>query len=183
MLDAIAFDAAYRKYANALVKQACRLTQGNRDAEDMAQDAWLALWRGRDGIDLSFGVWGWLVRVLKRIWWQRCNPVRYIREDGAKARMPGPVEVQESEAPEREADVGQEDAVMRAALSRAIEGMAKPNGRPVSDAMKSTMRLAKTLDFPSEIAKARGVATSTAETMLMRGIEAIRRAWRLDKEE
>jgi len=179
MLDAIAFDAAYRRHASALAAVSARLTNGSADAEDIAQDAWLALWRGREGIDLSFGVWGWLVRTLKRSWWHRCNPVRYIRQDGAKARMPGPIEVEESASPELEADGGQEGAVMRAALSSAIESMTKPSGRPVSDAMKNTMRLATTLDFPSEIAKARGVATSTVETMLSRGVEIIRRAWRI----
>lgn len=160
MLDALAFDTAYRKYARALRWRVHTITDGSADAEDVAHDAWAEAWKARDNLELP-GLWSWLVRVAKRCWWWRINP--------DKGRHDRPIMVPVEEAASETVEGEQEAVAQRAQIESAADSL----GPAQRDAVKLTLAGMNQRD----IADAKDASVAAVGMALRLGIKRLREKW------
>ena len=163
MLDALAFDTAYRKYARALLWRVRSITDGSSDADDVAHDAWAEAWKARNNLELP-GLWGWLVRVAKRCWWWRINP--------DKGRHDRPIMVPVEEAAGETVEGEQEAVAQRAQIESAADSM----GPAQRDAVLGTMAGLGT----GEMARMRGQSGSAVTLSLRTAVKRLREKWRIE---
>jgi RNA polymerase sigma-70 factor, ECF subfamily len=65
--DANTFEDAYRRYFPVIVGKCKRMLGDTSDAQDVAQDAFARLWRGRDRLQGELAVSAWLYRTCTRL--------------------------------------------------------------------------------------------------------------------
>lgn len=163
MLDALAFDAAYRQYAKSLKRVAERVTHGSADAEDVAQDAWVQAWKGRGDIEAE-SVWGWLCRVVRRVWWHRVNRVQ--------GRQKAPEMIALDGAPEEVINEPQHTEAQRTQIADAGASLNKANAFAIKAAFAG-------LDS-ADVAQARGISLQAATEAMRRAVVMLRKKWRLE---
>jgi RNA polymerase sigma-70 factor (ECF subfamily) len=176
MLDALAFDAAYRAWNKRLRAVSYRVTGESADAEDIAQEAWIEAWKAREQID-GAGFWRWLCRVVKRVWWHRINRV--------KGRNKAPDMLPIEEAPEGIIDMPQHHEAQQIQVLEAIDTLRVPTprgtaGKPASESMKQTAILTLGGWSAVEIADHRRVSAAAVKDTLAKAILALRKKWRLE---
>lgn len=163
MLDALAFDAAYRAWSKRLRNVAYRVSNESADAEDIAQDAWIEAWKAKDQID-GPGFWRWLVRVVKRMWWHRLNRVQ--------GRNKAPEMLPIEEAPEGVIDMPQHHEAQKAEIMEA--------GAELNEARAFAVKAAFAGLDSADVAQVRGVSLQAATEAMRKAVAMLRKKWRLE---
>ena len=65
--NADVFEDTYRRYFPVIVSKCRRMLGGTSEAQDVAQDAFARLWRGRDQLQDELAVSAWLYRTCTRL--------------------------------------------------------------------------------------------------------------------
>ncbi|MCU0280298.1 MAG: sigma-70 family RNA polymerase sigma factor [Acidimicrobiia bacterium] len=164
--DERAFACLYDRHARVAWALAHRLLGERTAAEDLVQEAFLALWRGAAGYRPSRGgVRTWLLAILRN------RGIDRLRTQGAQARRQGLLEQEEqvlrpAGAPAEEAALG---AVQGQAVRRALAQL--------PDDQREVLRLAYYGGFTHhEIADLLGVPLGTVKSRMRLGLERVRRA-------
>jgi RNA polymerase sigma-70 factor (ECF subfamily) len=116
--DAEAFAALFERHRVSVFGFLARLT-GRRDAaEDLLQETFFRLWRGRDGYRAAGQFRAWLFTIARRLAVDRARRERAVWEEGAEAlaSLPGP---DRSDQPAAAQDLA---ARLEAALARLAPG-------------------------------------------------------------
>ena len=99
--DADTFENMYRRYFPVIVCKCRRMLGGTSEAQDVAQDAFARLWRGRDQLQGDLAVSAWLYRTCTRLAIDTLRQRR--RGPGLSAGAESPIEelVADEAGPER----------------------------------------------------------------------------------
>ncbi len=158
--DAAALPLAYEEFGRLVYAVARRLV-GERDAADVAQEAWLAAWRGSRRFRPAAGsLAGWLVGItrFKAIDHLRRAGRRPVESDGDNLAVLA--DLRETGAAEAVAE--------RLLVSDALDRL---DGRP-----RAVLELAFYSDLThQEIAERTGVPLGTVKSDIRRGLERLRR--------
>jgi RNA polymerase sigma-70 factor (ECF subfamily) len=155
-----AFDELVRRHQASIVSLARALTRGSADAEDIAQEVFVRVWRSLHGFrgDSTFRTW--LHRVAVNVIHSHHGRLARIRRVFmAPAAEPGSSDPVES-ASDR-VDV-ENDVVMRDAIDKALGSL------PEELRVAVTLRDVQGLDY-REIAKVLGIPIGTVESRIFRG--------------
>jgi len=163
-----AFDDLVRRHQVAIVSLARALTNGSADAEDIAQEVFLRVWRSLRGFrgDSSFRTW--LHRVAVNVIHSHHGRVSRLRRmfQAAPAESAGPP----GEDPiERAADPLnlESDVVLRDAIDKALASL------PEELRVAVTLRDVQGLDY-REIASVLDVPIGTVESRIFRGRQRLK---------
>lgn len=167
MIDAATFDWAYRQYSRALVGVSRRMTNDSADAEDIAQSAWMRLWKYREPV-WKEAIWTLLRRYLRYEYWSKRND-----------RVAGG-EVEEERAPERLVEHGGDEVVAAKELHAGIDAMTVTSGAPAPDSMKTVVKLVLLHDDGPTVARIRGVSKQSVAQTMKSVIASLRRQWRIE---
>jgi RNA polymerase sigma-70 factor (ECF subfamily) len=152
--DAEAFEAIYDRHAPAAFSLARRICRDQGVAEDIVQDAFLSLWRGRDRYDAARGqVRTWLLGIVHN------SAIDRLRRSGVHERRRASAEGIEDrlEAPERtEEEVAQREEAteVRGALCNLPEEQRRVIELAYFDGLTHT-QIASMLDQPVGTVKGR----------------------------
>src|SRR5438067_13247954 len=156
--DMDAFEALYRTYWQRLYAFAFRYVRSKEDAEEVAQEVFFRIWRGREHWVPAGAVRNYLYLAVR-------NAARDRLERAAVARRwrgrVGPV----AAATEIESDL--EAAELVAAVERALAEL------PSKRAVVCRLRLIDGLSY-AQIADRLGICEKTVETQLARGLKFLR---------
>jgi RNA polymerase sigma-70 factor, ECF subfamily len=160
--DTQAFADLVRRHQDRVYGMALRATGRSEDAEDLAQEVFLSVFRGLEGFkgDAQFTTW------LYRIAWNRCAD--WLRRNRKPGRRTAPLEEADGLADGRAdpaAEVIGEDDRLR--LRRAIDGL--------EEHYRSVVELAgiQGLSY-AEVGAALGLPVKTVETRLYRARRLLR---------
>jgi len=162
--DVEAFGALVRRFQDRVFTVALRLTRNRATAEDMAQQALLRAWQGRQAYDPRWCVSTWLYRIVTNL----CVD-EHRRRARAASLLP-------AAAPSRVAPAHQalEERETRNRLNGALRGL--PRGQ------QAVMVLRYLDDLPyAEIGRICGLPVNTVKSHLRRAKAALRKeliAWR-----
>ena len=170
--DADAFDTLYRELAPELRAFAFRHVRSREAAVEIVHDVFLALWRGRDELEVRGGVRAYLYAATRNraLDWLAREEVRRRwgdREAGRAADVGAEVGADGVAEAVAEAERAE---VLRAVL-QAIEEM--PERRRVVCSLR--WREGRSL---AEIALSLGISQKTVETQLSRGLKELRERFR-----
>ena len=159
-----AFDDLVRRHQVSIVSLARALTNGSADAEDLAQEVFLRVWRSLRGFrgDSTFRTW--LHRVAVNVIHSHHGRVSRLR------RLFQPAPAEPSDDPiERAADPVdvESDVVMRDAIDRALASL------PEELRVAVTLRDVQGLDY-KEIAAVLDVPIGTVESRIFRGRQRLK---------
>ena len=159
-----AFDDLVRRHQVSIVSLARALTNGSADAEDLAQEVFLRVWRGLRGFrgDSTFRTW--LHRVAVNVIHSHHGRVSRLR------RLFQPAPAGPAEDPiERAADPlnVESDLVLRDAIDRALASL------PEELRVAVTLRDVQGLDY-KEIAAVLEVPIGTVESRIFRGRQRLK---------
>ena len=159
-----AFDDLVRRHQVSIVSLARALTNGSADAEDLAQEVFLRVWRSLRGFrgDSTFRTW--LHRVAVNVIHSHHGRVSRLR------RLIPPAPVEPAEHPlERAADPVdvESDLVLRDTIDRALASL------PDELRVAVTLRDVQGLDY-KEIAAVLEVPIGTVESRIFRGRQRLK---------
>jgi len=160
-----AFDELVRRHHVSIVSLARALTNGSADAEDIAQDVFLRVWRSLRGFRGDSMFRTWLHRVAVNVIHSHHGRVARLRRlvqtpvgdpdrDDPIERAPDPVNVES-------------DVVMRDAIDKALASL------PEELRIAVTLRDVQGLDY-REIAKVLDVPIGTVESRIFRGRQRLK---------
>ena len=163
-----AFDDLVRRHQVSIVSLARALTNGSADAEDLAQEVFLRVWRGLKGFrgDSTFRTW--LHRVAVNVIHSHHGRVSRLR----RLIQPPPMESDagwDQDPVERAADPVnvESDFVLRDAIDRALASL------PDELRVAVTLRDVQGLDY-KEIASVLEVPIGTVESRIFRGRQRLK---------
>jgi len=155
-----AFDELVRRHQASIVSLARALTRGSADAEDIAQEVFVRVWRSLRGFrgDSTFRTW--LHRVAVNVIHSHHGRLSRIRRVFmAPAAEPGSSDPVESASDSVDVE---NDVVMRDAIDKALGSL------PEELRVAVTLRDVQGLDY-REIAKVLGIPIGTVESRIFRG--------------
>ncbi len=153
-----AFGAVVRRYQDRVFTVALRLTRHRETAEDMAQQAFLRAWQGRQSYDPRWRVSTWLYRIVTNL----C-----IDEGRRRARAAA---VSPMFGPNRSADA--HDLLEAREMRERLNGSLKK----LPNAQRTVLVLRYMDDLsPAEIGKICGLPVNTVKSHLVRGRAALRK--------
>jgi RNA polymerase sigma-70 factor (ECF subfamily) len=161
-----AFDDLVRRHQVAIVTLARALTNGSADAEDLAQDVFVRVWRSLHGFrgDSTFRTW--LHRIAVNVIHSHHGRVSRLRqlfpatkasddpEDDPIERAPDPIDMET-------------DVVLRDAIDKALAAL------PEELRVAVTLRDVQGLDY-KEIAGVLGIPIGTVESRIFRGRQRLK---------
>ena len=161
-----AFDDLVRRHQVSIVSLARALTNGSADAEDLAQDVFVRVWRSLHGFrgDSTFRTW--LHRIAVNVIHSHHGRVSRLRqlfpatkasddpEDDPIERAPDPIDMET-------------DVVLRDAIDKALAAL------PEELRVAVTLRDVQGLDY-KEIAGVLGVPIGTVESRIFRGRQRLK---------
>ena len=156
--DLNAFEALYRTYWPRLYAFAFRYLHSKDDAQDVTQEVFFRIWRGRADWVPTGAVSNYLHCAIR-------NAARDRLERGAAARRYGKRIVQLAKTSETQPDL--EAAELAIAVERALADL------PPKRSAVCRLRLIDGLSY-AEIAGRLGISTKTVETQLARGLKFLR---------
>ena len=160
--DMEAFEALYRAYWQRLYVFAFRYGHVKEDAEEVVQDVFFRIWRGRADWVPAGAVRNYLYLAVR-------NAARDRLERAAVARRWGGRVGQVARAAEIESEL--EAAEMVAAVQRALDDL------PPKRSAVCKLRLIDELSY-AQIAERLGISEKTVETQLARGLKFLRERMR-----
>src|SRR5213593_3222547 len=162
--DMDAFEALYRTYWQRLYAFAFRYVHSQEDAEEVAQEVFFRIWRGREHWVPAGAVRNYLylaVRNAARDRLERAAVARRWGGRGGRGGRVGPV----ATAPEVQSSL--EAAELVAAVERALAEL------PPKRSAVCKLRLIDGLSY-AQIADRLGICEKTVETQLARGLKTLR---------
>jgi len=161
--DVDAFTALVSHYYTPLVRFATRLVGSRDGAEDVLQDVWLRIWRGRATLSADEPIRAYVFTAVRRA----CANVHRarVREDSAMGRMLGVV-VGEGEAERGVLDQIEHDE-MSMALQHAVDAL------PARCRDVWLLAREQGLSY-AEIASVLGISVNTVKTQMTRAMVALR---------
>lgn len=157
--DRDALAEVYRRFGPLVHTIAVRSVGSHHDAEDVTQQVFVALWRGRRSLDPSSGsLAGWLATVARR----RCADLhaersRRSREDRLLSES----------SPEIATGAHPEDAAERVVLARELEALGEPRSTIIRMAVVEDQR-------QQDIANALNLPLGTVKSHIRRGLLDLR---------
>lgn len=165
--DVEAFGALVRRFQDRVFTAALRLTRNRATAEDMAQQAFLKAWQGRQVYDARWRVSTWLYRIVTNL----CVD-EHRRRARATSLLPAALPARVAHPHE-----ALEEGETRNRLNGALRGL--PRGQ------RAVVVLRYLDDLPyAEIGRICGLPVNTVKSHLRRAKAALRRdlmAWREDR--
>ena len=162
-----AFDDLVRRHQVSIVTLARALTNGSADAEDLAQDVFVRVWRSLRGFrgDSTFRTW--LHRIAVNVIHSHHGRVSRLRQLFPPA--PRDVDEEMDDPIERARDPGdmEADVVLRDAIDKALAAL------PDELRVAVTLRDVQGLDY-KEIAGVLGVPIGTVESRIFRGRQRLK---------
>jgi RNA polymerase sigma-70 factor (ECF subfamily) len=161
--DMAAFEMLIRQYERYVYNLALRVTGNPDEAEDLAQQAFIRVWRGLPGFRGQARFSTWLYRIVTNL----C----YNRLPGLKAELAMAAEEEIPDLPDerQEVEASLISTELRAFLHRAIEKL------PGSYRLLLTLRHYQELSY-DEIAQVTGMPLGTVKTGIFRARQMLREA-------
>ncbi|CAM5418850.1 hypothetical protein GCM10010329_79320 [Streptomyces spiroverticillatus] len=161
--DEAALAAAYRRWGSLVYSLALRALRDPQDAEDTAQQVFLAAWRGRHGYDQTRGpLGGWLVGITRHAV-ADCLAAR-----ARQTRLTGLATAQQQDALRHPRSSESDDALNRVMLLETL-------GR-LSPVQRRLLGLAVWGDLTqTQIAEETGLPLGTVKSHIRRALHALRR--------
>jgi RNA polymerase sigma-70 factor, ECF subfamily len=159
--DMDAFEALYRTYWEPLYAFAFRYVHSKEDAEEVAQEVFLRIWRGRAHWVPAGAVRNYLYLAVRNAARDRLERAAVARRWGARQAWVGQI----ATASEIESDL--EAAELAAAVERALADL------PPKRSEVCGLRLIDGLSY-AQIAERLGICEKTVETQLARGLKFVR---------
>jgi RNA polymerase sigma-70 factor, Bacteroides expansion family 1 len=156
--DDAAFAAIFRAHYPGLVRSATHLLRDRAQAEEIAQEVMLELWRRRDALVLTGALATYLHQATRNRALNRLRHERTVLRSVPFVRPP-------SSAPD--ADEGAISRELRAAIAEALDGLSAPQ-REVFDLSR-----ARGLTY-AEIAALLGISVKTVEARMGRALRELR---------
>src|SRR5216110_78524 len=158
--DMDAFEALYRTYWQRLYAFAFRYVRSKEDAEEVAQEVFFRIWRGREHWVPAGAVRNYLYLAVRNAARDRLERAAVARRLGRGGRVG-----QLATAMEIESDLEAADLV--AAVQRALDEL------PPKRSAVCKLRLIDELSY-AQIAERLGIREKTVETQLARGLKFLR---------
>jgi len=162
--DAEAFEVLYERHSRVAFSLAFRMLGDRQSAEDLMQDAFLAVWRGAAGYSPTRGsVRNWILSILHN------RGVDRLRTLGAMSRRQEALQ---------QAHLGREDDPDAAALGigRALAGSVREELAGLPTEQFDVLKLAYYGGFThQEIAQMLGLPLGTVKSRMRLGLERLRR--------
>jgi|SRR5947208_4823576 len=159
--DMDAFETLYRAYWQRLYAFAFRYVHSKEDAEEVAQDVFFRIWRGRVDWVPAGAVRNYLYLAVRNAARDRLERAAVARRWGGRVGRVGPV----ATAPEIQSDL--EGAELVATVERALAEL------PPKRSEVCKLRLIDGLSY-AQIADRLGISEKTVETQLARGLKSLR---------
>src|SRR5437867_1834851 len=159
--DMDAFEALYRTYWQRLYSFAFRYVHSKEDAEEVAQEVFFRIWRGRAHWVPLGAVRNYLYLAVRNAARDRLERAAVARRGGGRGGRVGPV----ATAPEVQSSL--EAAELVAAVERALAEL------PPKRSAVCKLRLIDGLSY-AQIADRLGICEKTVETQLARGLKSLR---------
>lgn len=159
------FERLFRAHYPAIYAHCCRIVGSRQEAEDLAQEAFLRLYRQRFAPEGEHNVRAWLYKVATNLAYNALRDER--RREGRHQRAAGSTTAEEEDGDPAEATLRQDE---RAAVRGALAAL------PERQAQLLLLRHAG-LSY-REIGAALGVAAGSVGTLLARAQAAFERAYR-----
>src|SRR2546430_13649454 len=159
--DMDAFEALYRTYWQRLYSFAFRYVHSKEDAEEVAQEVFFRIWRGRAHWVPAGAVRNYLYLAVRNAARDRLERAAVARRWGGRVGRVGPV----ATAPEIQSDL--EGAELVATVERALAEL------PPKRSEVCKLRLIDGLTY-AQIADRLGIREKTVETQLARGLKFLR---------
>lgn len=158
--DAAAFEAFFRSHHGALVRYAESLVKDSSSARDLAQDAFVRIWEGRERIDPERSLESFAYRTVRNLCLNRIRD----RKNRDQLLAEG------YEAPSR-APSGPEELLGEARLAARLEEWIEA----LPDRQRQALRLSRFQGLShDEVAEAMGVSARTVNNHLVKALRAIR---------
>ena len=162
--DAEAFEVIYDRHSRVAYSLAFRLLGNRQSAEDLVQDALLAVWRGAGGYSSSRGsVRNWMLSILHN------RGVDRLRTLGAMSRRQDALEQVELRRPD-------EPDAATLGIGRAMAGSLREELSALPDEQHRVLKLAYYGGFTHlEISEMLGLPLGTVKSRMRLGLERLRR--------
>jgi len=162
--DAEAFEVVYDRHSRVAFSLAFRLLGDRQTAEDLVQDAFLALWRGAEGYSASRGsVRNWLLSILHN------RGVDRLRTLGAMSRRQEALEQVELRRPD-------EPDAATLGIGRAMAGSVREELATLPVEQHEVLKLAYYGGFTHhEISEMLDLPLGTVKSRMRLGLERLRR--------
>jgi RNA polymerase sigma-70 factor (ECF subfamily) len=162
--DPDAFEVIYERHSRVAYSLAFRLLGDRQLAEDLVQDAFLAVWRGAAGYASARGsVRNWMLSILHN------RGVDRLRTLGAMSRRQDALEQMELRRPD-------EPDAADLAISRALAGTVRDELRDLPSEQSEVLRLAYYGGFThQEISQMLQLPLGTVKSRMRLGLERLRR--------
>ena len=171
--DEASFELLLHRYRTPLVNFLYRMVRSREQAEDLAQDVFLRVYRAREDYVPSAKFTTWLFRIATNL---ALNSVRDNRYQKLEVSIDAPVTVDSEEGDERPLDIAEKHPNIEQHL---VEGARKKMIRHAIDKLPEKQRAAvllhkyQELDY-AEIAKILSCSESALKSLLFRAYEALR---------
>lgn len=159
--DAAAFDRLVVTYFNSMVRFAVAVLGGTDGAEDVAQEVFARIWRGRASWEVTGSVQGYLLTAVRHEAWNRRRGDRIRDRYGAALRLT------QGGDDAAVAPSGEEGIALRTDLAAVVERLPSRRRQVI------VLRYVEGLTFP-EIAGVLGVSVKAAEQLVMRTLRTLR---------
>jgi RNA polymerase sigma-70 factor (ECF subfamily) len=161
-----AFDVIHERYAER-VQRVCRRMLGNPDdAEEVAQETFLRVYRALGAFNGRYELGAWIARIATNA----C--LDHIRARSRRPVEPAPVEVLEHES--EAVDDGPEAALLRKAESRRVRKVLA--GLPPAHRAAIVLRDFEGLSY-DEVAVALGIGEAQVKALIYRARQGFKRSW------
>ena len=162
--DPDAFEVIYERHSRVAYSLAFRLLGDRQLAEDLVQDAFLAVWRGAGGYASARGsVRNWMLSILHN------RGVDRLRTLGAMSRRQDALEQMELRRPD-------EPDAAELAISHALAGTVRDELRDLPSEQSEVLRLAYYGGFThQEISQMLELPLGTVKSRMRLGLERLRR--------
>ena len=163
--EADAFEVIYERHSRVAYSLAFRLLGDRQLAEDLVQDAFLAVWRGAAGYALARGsVRNWMLSILHN------RGVDRLRTLAAMSRRQDALEQMEARRPE-------EPDAAELGIGRALAGTVREELRDLPSEQYEVLRLAYYGGFThQEISQMLQLPLGTVKSRMRLGLERLRRS-------
>lgn len=159
--DAAAFDRLVVTYFNAMVRLAAAVLGGVDGAEDVTQDVFARIWRGRASWEVTGSLQSYLLTAVRHEAWNR------LRGDRIRDRHGAALALARGGDDAIVAPSGEEGLALRADLAAVVGQLPSRRRQAI------VLRYVEGLSFP-EIAGVLGVSVKAAEQLVMRTLRTLR---------